>query len=529
MINLELFSCAGGMAEGFRRAGVQFDVAIDFAPDHCDSYEANLGHRPIAMDVRDTLRLVCAGHLRFDVDLFVADPPCTPWSRAGKRLGTADERDMLEVTCDLIAALRPRRYLIGNVPGLDDMKNLAIVQRVIGGLSRYGYCTADFARLDAADYGVPQHRVRPFWFGHLEGPCVRWTVPTHCDPVGLATHALPGIAPLLPWVTCREALGHLEPDDLGRAVKMRRRGDHGHQKGSVVDRPARVVGTSNLSDGNNLAIPSRHDVPVHTSEIDQPARSITTQCRAAGHATTIVLNERHAPAELDAPAPAPAPTLGAKSRGQGAQVLTMEPHHPPSHADEPAMTIRAGSGGGTNRAMMLEGESARRRKRPASSKGPQSSRTMSPDAPSTTVQARTDRVGSESPVLDWPWTRPATSVTCRPGLPPPGYHDEDFAIMSLPDAVLLSERASAILQGFPESWRFCGDTKTARWSQIGQAMPPALAEAVAKAIVEQERGARDWPENAHEPHGERACLCEVTPCPCACHRPDQAELALGSM
>lgn len=487
-MNLELFCCAGGMAEGFRRAGVRFDVALDFAPDHCDSYERNLGHRPIAMDVRDTLRLVRAGHLRWDVDLLVADPPCTPWSRAGKRLGTADERDMLEVTCDLIAELRPRRYLIGNVPGLDDAVNLAIVQRVIGGLSRHGYCTADFARLDAADYGVPQHRVRPFWFGHRAGPCIRWPAPTHCDPVALATHALPGIEPLMPWVTCRQALGHLAPDDLGRPVKMRKRNDHGAQKGSVADRPARTVGTSNLSDGNNLAMPrTRHDDPVHTSEIDSPARSITTQCRAPGHATTIVLNARHAPAAPDAPAP----TLGAKYRGQGAQVLSMEPHHPPSHADEPSMTIRAGSGGGANRAMMLEGESARRKKRPASTQGPQSTRTMSPDQPATTVQAREDRKGSGSPVLDWPWTRTATTVTARPGLAPPGHHDENFAIMSLPDAVILSERAAAILQGFPESWVFAGDTKKARWAQIGQAMPPALAEAVARSVVEQNRRACD--------------------------------------
>jgi len=61
--------------------------------------------------------------------------------------------------------------------------------------------------------------------------------------------------------------------------------------------------------------------------------------------------------------------------------------------------------------------------------------------------------------------------------------------MSLPDAIILSELAAAILQGFPEGWVFSGKTKKARWSQIGQAMPPALAEAVARAIVEQDRQA----------------------------------------
>lgn len=148
----------------------------------------------------------------------------------------------------------------------------------------------------------------------------------------------------------------------------------------------------------------------------------------------------------------PSPTVGARSRSQGAEVLVAD-----------------------------------RKKRPASTQGPQSTRTIHPDSPSTTVQAREDRIGSGSPVLEWPWERPSTTVTARPGLPPPGHHDESFAIMPLPDAVLLSERAAAILQGFPEGWVFVGETKKARWSQIGQAMPPALAEAVARSVVEQDK------------------------------------------
>ena len=466
--NLELFCCAGGMAHGFLRGGIVFDRAIDFAPDHCASYTRNLGHAPLCADARVLLEHARNGKLKgWHVDLLVADPPCTPWSRAGKRLGTSDQRDMLQVTCEIIAALRPRRFLIGNVPGLDDDTNLHIVQRHIGGLAAHGYCVADFARLDAADYGVPQHRIRPWWFGHREGPCIQWPVPTHADPRSLETLTLPGIEPLKPWVTCREALGHLHGDEIGRAVRMRERHDNGKQKGSVADPPARVVGTSNLSDGNVIAMPiTRHDVPIHTSEMDAPARAITTQCRAPGHATTIVFNGKHAPADLDAPAP----TLGAKYRGQGAQVLLLaEPtsKHPAATPDEPSPTIRAGGGG-----------------------RPQSSRVMVADRPATTVQARTDRKGAGSPVLEWPWDRPATTVYDDPRLGPVGHHDPSF--MSRPDAIILSERAAAILQGFPDdgSWVFCGKTKKARWSQIGQAMPPPFAEAVARSVVKQDLAAR---------------------------------------
>ncbi|HYM98090.1 MAG TPA: DNA cytosine methyltransferase, partial [Candidatus Sulfotelmatobacter sp.] len=147
---LEVFSCAGGMAEGLRRVGLTVDMAFDADPEACDSYEANLGHRPVQIDARDLLRMARAGWSPGPIDLLVADPPCTPWSRAGKRLGTADERDMLEVTVDLVRALRPRAYLIANVPGLDDGPNWPTVQRTIGSLSREGYCVVDFVRLDAA-------------------------------------------------------------------------------------------------------------------------------------------------------------------------------------------------------------------------------------------------------------------------------------------------------------------------------------------------------------------------------------------
>jgi hypothetical protein len=85
-LNLELFPCSGGMAEGFRRAGVIFDMAFDFDPDAVASYALNHGRAPIRMDVRDLLRMVAAGRSPGRVELLVAGPSCTRWSRAGERL-----------------------------------------------------------------------------------------------------------------------------------------------------------------------------------------------------------------------------------------------------------------------------------------------------------------------------------------------------------------------------------------------------------------------------------------------------------
>jgi DNA (cytosine-5)-methyltransferase 1 len=402
--SIELFSCSGGMAEGFRRAGVTFDLAFDADPNACDSYEKNLGRRPIQMDVRDLLRMVDDGWRPGALDLLVADPPCTPYSRAGKRLGPADARDMLQPTIDLIRALRPRAYLIGNVPGLDDANHWHVIQEGLAPLGREGYCIRDYKSLDAADYGVPQHRLRPFWFGHRGGDCLRWPEPSHGAP---GQPALPGMSPLRPWVTVREALGHLSPEEMGKPIRLKwqERSDH---RPSGLDEPAKAL-TGNTHGDGALVAPGEHPV----SELDAPARTVRARDHHSG----------------------------------GTWVLTGEP--PP------------------------------RKKRP-SPRVPQRLRACSPDEPSTTVLTDTDHVGHSSPKVSWPWDRPSTTVQSDARLAPPGHRETSF--MSDANAIKLSEKAACILQGFPDGWLLAGKTKESRWGQIGMALPPALAHAVASSI-----------------------------------------------
>lgn len=500
-MNIEICSCSGGMAEGFKRAGIRFDLVIDKDPDAVASYERNHGHRPVQMDVFDFLRMLRAGWRPGEtVDLFLADPPCTPWSRAGKRRGLADERDCLEATAELIRLLRPRAYLIGNVPGLHDSTSWGVVQEVIGGLAKDGYCVADYECLDAADYGVPQYRVRPFWFGHLDGPCLRWPAPTHGPP----TQQLAiGGAGLLPHVTCRQALQHLPLADLGRPVRMkiREKGYDGTRHGgdkarcSEPDRPAKTVVAKDARKGGQILIPTD----------SHPTPQIVLQG-----------NPKHPVNTPDLPSF----TVTAKGDGRGAQgscvMLVRDPNDTRkanlSVPDQPAFTITRNthSEGATLLVDPLRGE-----------------RVGTPYRPSAAVMSGPSRVGGgPDKVLEWPWDRPSTTVFDDDRLNPPGHHRGSN--LSGPNAVVLSARAAAILQGFPDGecvghlnteatlvegrpeliedgvlpgavcptcsrvrrWHFMGATKKAIWSQLGQAMPPGLAHAVARSIAEQRRAAR---------------------------------------
>lgn len=375
-MNIELFGCSGGMAEGFRRAGIEFDLVIDRDPDACSSYHANLGHRPLLGDVHD----FCCGllgtgegpvtdawlagleHRSAAVDLIVADPPCTPWSNAGKRRGLDDPNDCMMVTVEIIRLLRPRCYLIGNVPGLGNANNLDIQRKILAPLRDVGYCTADFRRLNAADYGVPQMRKRPFWFGHLGGPCLSWPIPTHADPRKLGLNV-----GLLPWVTCAQALAHLEPEEIGETVSLRWKEDSDH-------RP---------------------------SKWHEPSKTETTNTHSDG---ALLMNSRHPPCE--------------------------------------------------------------------------------PHLPARTQTARASGGHAGAQLLTWPWDRPSTTVTTRTAIGASGHH-ENGGQFGPGSVKKLSERARAILQGFPAHWQFHGATQKSRCGQIGKAMPPPLAEAVARSMIDQ--------------------------------------------
>jgi site-specific DNA-cytosine methylase len=237
-------------------------------------------------------------------------------------------------------------------------------------------------------------------------------------------------------------LGHLEAAELGSPVRLRWRGANGEQIASVPDRPARVVGTSNLSDGNVLASPesAKRDRREHrhqgkkarASAVDEPAHVVTTRQNGDGNTLTTGLNHRASRADH------PARTLTKNTLGDGA--LLAHDRHPVNTADRPNFCVTTnGDGRGAQGACVLFG---------------------------------------------WPWDhRPSTTVTTRDVIAPPGHHPETGSVLSQPNAIKLSEKAAAILQGFPDGWIFVGKTKRARWAQIGMAMPPPLAEAVGRSIL----------------------------------------------
>lgn len=84
----------------------------------------------------------------------------------------------------------------------------------------------------------------------------------------------------------------------------------------------------------------------------------------------------------------------------------------------------------------------------------------------------------------WPFERPATTVNSKDVLGGPGHRDmgpEGPHFQDSPNAVRIELHEAAVLQSFPADYPFRG-TKTARFRQCGDAVPPTLASAVIGAL-----------------------------------------------
>jgi DNA (cytosine-5)-methyltransferase 1 len=210
---LELFAGAGGAALGLERAGLAHAALCEWDRDACATLRA-AGLGPVVEgDVRD-LGAIAAAVGPDPVDVLWSSFPCQAFSTAGKRLGAADERNGWPWTTAALDRFRPTWFLGENVRGLllhtggctfaggqeglfsrpDPAKCPGCYfERVILPDLRARFEHVGWWLLDAADYGVPQHRRRVIlWAG--PAPLVE-PVPTHG----------PGRA--RPWVSMREALG----------------------------------------------------------------------------------------------------------------------------------------------------------------------------------------------------------------------------------------------------------------------------------------------------------------------------------
>ena len=188
---VSFFSGAGGMDIGFKAAGFRNVADVEINPMFCETLRKNgaenvVGPPFAAGDMNDFPAVIAAlealGVPRDFPGVFHGGPPCQSFSVAAnqrfskngenfKRTGFHHAKlgNLLFCYIQVILHFRPETFLIENVDGLLSIDGGEQVAKAYESLRDGGYDVTPPRVVDAADYGVPQKRLRTIIVGSRVG------------------------------------------------------------------------------------------------------------------------------------------------------------------------------------------------------------------------------------------------------------------------------------------------------------------------------------------------------------------------
>lgn len=198
---IDLFAGVGGLSLGFSGAGFEVALAADRWPVAAKTYRWNLGDHIREIDLAASDRAFPSA------TVVTGGPPCQGFSSAGlRRLGDA-RNTLVGEFAHLVVRLRPAVFVFENVEGFLTAERGARVIELLDPLIETGY-RIHLRKINAANFGVPQHRKRVIAIGAL-GWDPQFPRPTHAAFGAPGAH-LTG-ARLSPTPALEQALADLPP------------------------------------------------------------------------------------------------------------------------------------------------------------------------------------------------------------------------------------------------------------------------------------------------------------------------------
>ncbi|MCM1101975.1 MAG: DNA cytosine methyltransferase [Clostridium sp.] len=198
---VSLFSGAGGLDLGFKMAGHDIVWANDLYEDAVRTYQKNIGDHIVLGDVQNILTDEIP-----DCDIVIGGFPCQGFSVANTKRHITDARNELyKQLIRVIEDKQPKFFLAENVKGLTNLGKGEVFKTILSDFEQLGY-RVRYKILNAADYGVPQTRLRVIIVGIRNDIGWEYKFPKK-------THSQSGQDGLPIWISVSEALKELPDPD----------------------------------------------------------------------------------------------------------------------------------------------------------------------------------------------------------------------------------------------------------------------------------------------------------------------------
>lgn len=247
---VSLFSGAGGLDLGFIMAGHTVLWANDLFADAVATYRQNIGNHIVQLPIQEV-----ASEDIPDCDIVIGGFPCQGFSVANTGRHEDDERNKLYL--EMIRVIRdkhPRFFLAENVKGILSIGGGQVFQNILSDFRSLGY-RVKYQLMNAADYGVPQKRMRVIIVGVREDLNADYDYPT-------PTHSKEATIYTQKWVGAGDALCSLPdpdkpnmlPNHIYSKYKLNFNGYLGHRP-IAPDQPAPTVTARGDDRGGVVILP----------------------------------------------------------------------------------------------------------------------------------------------------------------------------------------------------------------------------------------------------------------------------------
>lgn len=205
---ISLFSGCGGMdlgfLGGFNVLGKYYEenpfeilFANDILKKACTTYTHNFKHEAYCCDIRELNYSLLP-----EADIVIGGFPCQDFSLAGKRHGLNVDRGRLYLEMKkVIEHCKPNAFVAENVDGIRKSSsgdNSSALEVILDDFRSLGYNVV-YKVLNAADFGVPQNRIRIIIVG----------IKSDIHKVMKYPRSTHGLNAEQPWVTAKEAIDDL--------------------------------------------------------------------------------------------------------------------------------------------------------------------------------------------------------------------------------------------------------------------------------------------------------------------------------